>query len=127
MLLAVHILIFLLLAIAAGLQLNDPDPVFWTALYILSAVCPLIYAFKVKVVYRWLVYGLASLLCVIAIVLSIAGGVEYLQHWNDVSLLHGMSPDRPYVEETRELIGTMIAFIAVIVYAILELRRKAGN
>ena len=117
----------MLLAIAAGVQFNDPDPVFWVGLYLLSAVAPLLYAFKVKLRYGHIVNGLAALFCVAGLVCTVSGGIEYLQHVREESLIQGMSPDKPYIEETRELIGALVGLGVVGVYWYLGVRRNRGS
>jgi hypothetical protein len=123
--LVIHCSIVLILAMAAGVQLNDPDPLFWIMLYLLAAVAPLLYLFKIKLLYRQIAYAVTVIFCVASIVMSVHGGLEFLQHRNEISLIHGMSPDKPYVEEARELIGTIVALVTVAAYWILSLKQKA--
>lgn len=104
---------FLLLAIAMVLQFNDSDPWFWISFYFVCSLIPLLAVFKI---YNRVLYWLGAAFCVAAIALSANGGMEYLRHIQEESLLRGMSPDKPYIEETRELLGALIALAIISVY-----------
>ena len=114
---------FLLLAIATALQLNDPDPWFWAGFYFICSLIPLLAVFKI---YSRALYWICFLFCITAITLTVGGGVEYLRHIHEESLLQGMSPDKPYIEETRELLGTLIALAIITVYP-LRNRKKTDE
>lgn len=116
-----HVPVFLLLAIATAIQLNDPDPLFWGGFYLLCALVPLLAGFNI---HNWILYGVCALYGVIAIGISVSGGLEFLHHVPGESLLHDMSPDKPYIEETRELLGSAIAVAIVVAYAWFN-RKKA--
>lgn len=118
-----HLLAFILLAWFAALQLNDPDPLYWGGFYGLCALVPLLAAFRVE---SRILYALCMLYGVTALVLSLHGGLEYLGH-ADESLLHGMSPDKPYIEETRELLGSLIALGMISFYPLTRRRRKQAG
>ncbi|HEX7028915.1 MAG TPA: transmembrane 220 family protein [Gammaproteobacteria bacterium] len=111
---------FLLLAIAMVLQFNDPDPWFWASFYFICSLIPLLAVFKV---YNKVLYWLGVAFCVAAIVLTFNGGMEYLRHTEE-SLLQGMSADKPYIEETRELLGTLIALAIISVYPFRKLAKN---
>lgn len=119
MLMFYHLLAFILLAWFAALQLNDPDPVYWGGFYGLCALVPLLAAFRVE---SRILYTLCMVYGVTALVLTGSGSLEYLGHV-DESLLHGMRPDKPYIEETRELLGTLIALSLISVYPLTRRRR----
>ena len=104
---------FLLLAIAMVLQFNDPDPWFWVSLYFICSLIPLLAVFRI---YNRILYWLGAAFCIAAIGLTVDGGIEYLRHIQQESLLQGMSADKPYIEEARELIGTLIALAIISVY-----------
>lgn len=103
---------FLLMAIAMVLQFNDPDPWFWASFYFICSLIPLLAVFKI---YSKVLYWLGVAFCLAAIVLTADGGLEYLRHTEE-SLMQGMSMDKPYIEETRELLGTLIALAIISVY-----------
>jgi hypothetical protein len=112
---------FLLLAVSAALQYNDPDPWFWASFYFACSLVPLLTIFKI---YSRILYWLGVAFCITAIGMSVDGGVEYLRHMSEESLLRGMSPDKPYIEETRELLGSLIALAIISVYPFRNRKRR---
>lgn len=101
-------IIFLLFALV---QLNDPDPFVWVAVYGLIAVLFAISNFKDihKTVIQVFILGL---------VLFALYHIGYFYDWllsNDKSELFGdMIYDKPYIEGTREFLGLLIAVGALI-------------
>lgn len=122
MLMLYHAVAFLLLITAAALQLNDPDPWLWGTFYFLCALVPLLAIFNV---YSRALYWVSAVFAIVLAGISLGGGIQFLRHLPEASLLHGMSPDRPYVEETRELLGALIALAIISVYPIQN--RKKTN
>jgi hypothetical protein len=100
-----YIAAFLLLILFAAWQFNDPDPLLWGGFYAACALIPLLAVFRI---HSWILYALCVVYGIAVIAPTIDGLFEYLRH--SESLLYGMSPDRPYVEEAREFLGTLIAF-----------------
>lgn len=109
----------LLFALFAYFQLNDPDPVLWVIIYTYIALMAFGTASGKPQLLPLLYVGLVGL----------AGGVlwlapsvwEWVSHHNDVSLLYGMSAERPYIEESRECLGLLIALLAML-YFVRQLR-----
>lgn len=98
--------LFLLLAVFAGLQVNDPDPWLWISLYgTAAALCVLALFGKAPrwpLVVLWLAYfGVAASV--------FPGFLDWLLHHPFGDLVAEMSDHRPYVEESRELLGLLIA------------------
>lgn len=97
----------------AVVQFNDPDPLIWIGLYSFVALvnAMAIFSFFPK---RSIILGL--------IVFSM--GCVYLSpslvEWigSEDSLITGMSPDRMYVEESREFFGLLMA-LGTMVYQYL--------
>jgi hypothetical protein len=120
-----HRLIDSILAIAflllAALQLNDPDPLFWVALYGLCALPPLLALINRS---RDALFWMAVGFCVAGLALTLTGGVEYLDHMREDSLLHSMTDNKPYIEEAREVLGTLIA-LALLTAHRLNRRSRA--
>jgi hypothetical protein len=109
---AINAAIAALLVYFTVVQFNDPDPVFWVGLYLLSAAVPTLglCGYRSRPLLAAVVaYG------VVALALTVGGAFAYLPHAGDESLLQDMSPDKPYIEETREFIGTAIALCLVFV------------
>lgn len=112
---------FLLLAVAMAFQINDPDPWFWASFYFVCTLIPLLAIFKI---FNRVLYWLGIVFCITAIGLTADGGVEYLRHIQEESLLQGMSPGKPYIEEARELLGALIALAIISVYPFRKLAKK---
>ena len=111
--------IFLLFAFV---QLNDPDPYVWVAIYGLIAIFFAVSNFRhiPKIVIQVLIIGL---------VLFSLYHVGYFYDWllsSDKSELFGdMIYVKPYVEGTREFMGLVIALLALI-YLLKRSNYKGG-
>lgn len=124
MLKSLNIFLFALLMYIAWLQVNDPDPLFWVSLYLLAALAPLMQLINKPIKGRCFLLGLATGFCVAGIAMVFSGATNYLDHIAQESLINDMSPDKPYIEETRELIGTIIALLIVGYYSWLEFKKN---
>ena len=116
-----HLATFVVLAWFAALQLNDPDPLYWGGFYALCTLVPLLAVFRIE---SLVLYGLCMIYGVSALVLTGSGELEYLQHAGTESLLQGMNPDKPYIEEAREFLGALIALALISVYPLTRRWRK---
>ncbi len=109
-------------AVAAVVQLNDPDPVVWFLLYgLVAAVFAMAAWQRFSVAFIWGV-GLA---CAAGFVLLAPSTVELLTQHGPSQLAGPMSPNQPYIEEARESLG-MLLCVAALVYA-HWLARKASR
>ena len=117
-----HLLAFITLACFAALQLNDPDALFWFGFYGLCAITALLGAFKIDI---RIPYALCLLYGVVVLWNPTTPGfIEFLRHAGTESLLYGMSPDRPYIEEAREFLGSCIALGLVTICFFISFKRK---
>ena len=100
----------LLMWTMAFLQLNDPDPALWVAMYCaLAVVCTLS-------VFKGVLWHAAWLGLIVAFVwaASLFPSVYELFAYHEPSdLMTGMAPERPYVEEARESLGLLIGCLAM--------------
>ena len=96
-----------LLFLFAGLQYNDPDSALWGLIYGASAVLPLLIVFgRYSERGFWLCLGL----CAAGLAVSVQGAFTWLVSYADTQfLIQDMAPDKPYIEEAREFLGTAIA------------------
>lgn len=118
----VHIVFFLLLATMSYIQLNDPDPAYWVGFYGLCAIVPALTIFKHNNRYfNWA----CILFCFLTLAMTISGTYEYLGHMANESLTQDMSPEKPYIEEAREFIGTLIALAIMAFYQWLAYRKQS--
>jgi hypothetical protein len=96
----------------ASLQFNDPDPEVWVSFYAICALVPSLLIFNKF--YRP-IFWLAILVCTLEIINSAPGAYQYYLHMAEEPLMQGMNPQKPYIEECREFLGTLIAFGLVLV------------
>ena len=112
----INLLIAILFAWFAYVQLNDPDPERWVAMYGSVAVLWALAAFN-----RYYLYVVYAVLVVsIFWMLSLFPDfVNWLQDGAD-SIVGSMKVEQPHIELTREFLG-----LVVVIVALLFLRRQA--
>lgn len=109
----INLVLALLFVLFAYFQLNDPDPLVWILIYGYVATVGFL-AFAQKF-YQWLL--MAGLLLFGGGVLYLLPSVyEWLANHSEVSLLYGMAPDKPYIEESRECGGLLIALLCLVYF-----------
>jgi hypothetical protein len=103
----------LLFAFAAALQLNDPDPIRWIAVYAAASALSLVMFFKRRVP-RSMVIAVLAITLVWAATIAFGGPAasEY-EHMFDAWEMKS-----PSVEEAREASGLLIVAVWMIVAAI---------
>ena len=113
-------LVFALVLLSfAVIQLNDPDPLFWVALYGIAALGPLLTLFRpFSAPVLWIGVGY----CLAGVALTLGGGVEYLQFADQEPLMQEMSPEKPYIEQAREVIGALVALAMIGAHFFLHRR-----
>ena len=110
---SITLILALIFALFAYFQLNDPDPALWVAIYTYVAAVGLLVFFGKN--YRWAIYvGLA--ICGAGTLYLLPSVYNWLTNHSDVSLLYGMAPDKPYIEESRECGGLFIAFVGLLYF-----------
>ncbi|MEM6643871.1 MAG: transmembrane 220 family protein [Bacteroidota bacterium] len=104
-------ILFFVFAAFAYLNLNDPDPWLWFAIYLaVSLIC----IFRVFGFYRRkLVINMFIVLLIFSITL-VPGFAEWLVQDDKSALFEEMTDDKPYVEETREFLGLILALLALV-------------
>ncbi len=105
-------LLFLLFASFAALQYNDPDPWLWIIIYGIVAISCLLRVFNAG--QRRINLIIIGILGVFSLV-YIPGFYEWLTTPDKGEIFGEMVYEKPYIEETREFIGLMMA-IAGMVY-----------
>lgn len=101
----VTFLLFLTLAVCALLQINDPDPVLWISFYLVCSLVPLLLTCKI---YYPALFWFAVALCLITMGIYASGAIEYMHHAAEEMLMQSMNPQKPYIEEAREFLGSLI-------------------
>lgn len=101
------------LILMAGLQLNDPDPLYWIAVYLLAASIPLCQLINI---HSTAAYWTAAGMILSGLLISAPGFTDYIssQNWGAIT---GEMMDRiPYVESAREFGGLAVAACLMYFY-----------
>ncbi len=113
----ISLVLGLLFAGFAFVQFNDPDPVVWVGLYGFVSLVNFMAIFrffpKRSIILGLIIFGSGSIYLSPSLFEWIASGD---------SLITGMSPDRMYVEESREMLGLLMA-LGTLVYQYFEARK----
>jgi len=117
---ATHALFAIVLLVFAFVQFNDPDPFVWVTFYTICALVPL--SLMVNRYHHYLLW-IAAGLCLLHLGIAAPGIYDYLMHHLNQSIIQDMSPDRPYIEESREFLGTVIALLLMAISVLLA-RKK---
>jgi hypothetical protein len=111
---ALHFLFAVLLAISAVLQFNDPDPVYWVAVYGCAALVPVMHiAGRRSMFFVALTIGMI----LSGLIYAVPGFVDYLRA-GEFAAISGSMDGPAYVEPAREFLGLTIALAIVGVYAL---------
>jgi len=105
-----NLLLTALFVVSAGLQLNDPDPWFWTAMYLSVAVICGFAAFSQY--NRW-----AILLVMAVCIYELSTLLPDFRSWISEgmpSITETMKASSPHVELVREFLGVAICLAALI-------------
>jgi len=109
----VHLAAASLLLGIAWLQLNDPDPWYWIAVYGLTAAIPLSRMLnRTSSTIHWIATGM---ICS-GLLISAPGFAEYVRSGNYAAISGEMMGSKPYIESAREFGGLFIAGCILIAY-----------
>lgn len=100
----------LILIAFSALQWNDPDPYLWIAFYLLCAAVPLLALLRKPLK---IMVTLAAIACLLEMGRTVAGAYNYYLHMAEEPLMQSMNPNKPYIEEAREFLGSLIAMALV--------------
>ncbi len=107
----VSFILFILFAMFAALQFNDPDPLMWVIIYGAVAMICLLYVFGLhSKTGNMIVIGLLIVLSL----MYIPGFYEWLTTPNKNEIFGEMVYEKPYIEETREFLGLVIAILGML-------------
>ncbi|MEM1211402.1 MAG: transmembrane 220 family protein [Planctomycetota bacterium] len=108
-----HGLVAAFLLAMAGIQLNDPDPLFWGVVYGAAAVMPIARLAGHRLPVGW---GIAAGLAVAGLAVSLPGLIDFIR-FGDYALVGGsMSGERPHIELAREFLGALIGLLCLVPY-----------
>jgi hypothetical protein len=109
----ISLILALVFTLFAYFQLNDPDPAAWVALY--ACVAMVGFLLFIQKAYQLLTISLL-VICGMGILYLAPSVYNWLTNHAEVSLLYGMANDKPYIEESRECGGLLIAFLALLYF-----------
>ena len=97
----------------AGLQFNDPDPIYWVAVYGGTALIALSKGLG-RYSEFWAAIAIGGV--VAGLIYAVPGVLNFIDFGSFEELTGEMSASKPYVESTREFGGLMIALIVLASY-----------
>jgi hypothetical protein len=120
-----NFILAVLFLLFAFVQVNDPDPVLWIAIYGSMAVLAVLAMFHIHpqkvLIVLLIVYVAYSLL-------YFPGVLEWLSRENKSELFDDIAKmDHQYIEDTREFLGLWICIAVLIFYLIRSRRIRSGE
>lgn len=109
-----------LFGLTAYLQFNDPDPILWIVYYGSVGLLGGLGVFRIYP--AWLAACLTGFGAGWSALLA-PSVVTWLRGHTVGDIVHAMSPDRPYIEESRECLGLAMAVAACAVHLWWALRQ----
>jgi len=105
----------------AFIQLNDPDPIYWVAVYSAVAVIAGLRVFnRDNLRLRCVTAGMIAA----GLAISVGGFVSYLSSGDYGSIMNQMSVSQPQIEYAREFVGLAIATITIAGYSLMARRES---
>ena len=120
----IHAVFALIFLAFSALQLNDPDPLIWICFYLLCALVPGLALFNKP---SKTLFWVAVIACVNAITIHAQGAYNYYLHMDQEPLMQSMNPQKPYIEEAREFLGSLLALGMVLISDWLAYRSLKKN
>ncbi|WP_262249662.1 transmembrane 220 family protein [Parapedobacter soli] len=119
-----NIVFCILFLISAALQYNDVDPLLWIVLYGYGAwACYM--AARGRYLVRAYALGIVVYLGFVVYYLIFKHGVlDWLQNHEAKDLVQSMKADKPWIEETREVLGLLILIAVLAVDWVVAVKRK---
>ena len=99
-------------------QYNDPDPVGWILIY--AAIALLCFLSVFGIYRKWIAYSVLAISAIWMITLF-PSLWQWLRYEPADALIYGMSPDKMYIEESREFLGLLMG--ASCIFYIIGINR----
>lgn len=116
----VNLLLAVVFLLFAFVQINDPDPLIWIAIYGSMAVLCVLAAFRVF--NKWLSIGLVIIFALYSVFLF-PGVRQWMQQDDRTMIFDDVAKMQyPFVEESREFLGLVICMVVLAVH-IIQTRR----
>lgn len=109
----IHITIGVLFIVFAALQYNDPDPLLWMLIYGAVALVAFLKVYFTQINFGMLIVTFMTLYILYALT-YIPSFLEYLKQSDKMELISQMQATKPWIEETRELGGLILAVLALL-------------
>ena len=110
-----HLVVGALFFTMAAIQLNDPDPLYWVAVYLaVAGVAGLRFMSAASQLLPRIVLGMV----IAGLLMSAPGFVEYLSTDDLLPIYGPMMEDKPYIESTREFGGLFIAIVYLLLFEV---------
>ena len=115
----------LLFLVIAAVQINDPDPVLWVLVYLFTAmICLQGILGRLKIYY--LIVGVITFVALAST--KVAGVIDWMSAGEQSEIFGEMTGERPYVEDTREFFGLIMALGAIAYnWTVLRKQKKIRN
>ena len=97
----------------AGLQFNDPDPIYWVAIYGGTALIALSRGLG-RYSEFWAAITIGGV--VAGMIYAVPGVLNFIDIGSFDDLTGAMTSSKPYIESTREFSGLLIALIVLASY-----------
>lgn len=124
---AFNIICCILFLISAGLQYNDVDPLLWIALYGYGAWACYMAARDRYLIWSYVLGIVVYLAFVVYYLIFKHGAIEWFQHHAAKDLVQSMKADKPWIEETREVLGLLILVAVLAFNWIVAAKRKRSG
>lgn len=95
---------------AASLQFNDPDPLHWIIFYALVGVLFVLNIYEI--IYRPLIFFSLGMIFLQLLIAGDGAITWYLKGAENITA--PMNNNKPYIEEMREFLGSLIALTATL-------------
>ncbi len=110
-----HLLALLMMLAFAALQWNDPDAAIWITIYVCCAILALI-AYKRICTPCITVWAILVLLFSIYLFSLTSDGIyQIFEHGKISELFEPMQENKPYIENTREVLGLVIIWLYILI------------
>ena len=108
-------------AVFALVQLNDPDPIGWTIIYLCAAGLWASAAFD-----KVAVWACAAVAIVVAVwmYMWLPGFMQWVHVGTMAQLVGSLSMDKPYIEEAREFLGLGLILVSAAYLGIWRRSRR---
>ncbi len=107
----INIILTVLFVLFALVQFNDPDPLLWVLIY---GSIALVSGLAVKGIYNQKVLLIMMVACIAGSIYYFPGLMELVSDHQVSDLTRSMKADQPFIEESRESLGLIVGFLALL-------------